>query len=162
MNRKCLSWTLLFVLTLSLRAGAEDTQIKGSDLKGFMPASATVDAFLKAMVESDLEAVMKTVDVPWFHDGRKIVESEDELRDLFRQPTDEKKLAGLQAEIKEVQLFEAVREKSTGTSGELLKSIAKDDDLVFIISTKIGTKSDEVLLLVRVKNDGAKIIGLRN
>jgi len=162
MYRKCLSWTLLFVLTLSLRVGAEDTQVKGSDLEGFMAAKTTVDKFFKAMLDGDLETIMATVEVPWFDDGTRIIESKDELRALLREPIDEKEFPDLKAEIKEVHQFKALRAKTTGSAGELLKKVAKDDDLVFIMNVTVGTKSDEMLLLVRVKNDGAKIIGLRD
>ena len=52
-------------------------------------ASATVDAFCKAMAKGDLEAVMPTVEAPWFQDDTGILQSMDELRSFARQLTTE-------------------------------------------------------------------------
>jgi len=163
MIRKRILWTILFaMLPIGQACAEEEPKLKGSNLEGFMTASATVDAFFKAMLEGDLDAVMATVDVPWFHDGKRILESKDELRDILREPIEEKELIGLKAEVKEVKKFESLRDSASGTTGELLKKVAKDSDLVFFMKVTVGTKNEEMLLLVRVKGDGAKIIGLRD
>lgn len=163
MIRKSILLALLFTSAPSLQAFAEDeSKPKGSDLKGFMAASATVDAFVKAMRDENLDAVMATVDVPWFHDGKKILQSKDELRDLFRKPIQEREFSGLKAEVKEVKRFESLRAQASGTTGELLKKVAKNDDLVFFMKVTVGAKSDDMVLLVRVKGDVAKLIGLRD
>lgn len=145
------------------QARAQDkTHPKGADLKGFMAASATVEAFLKGLSDGDIEAVMATVDVPWFDDGTKILRSEDELRDLLSEPVREKELVGLKAEVKEVVSFAILRDKSTGSAGELLKQVANDKDLVFLMTVTVGKKTDDMMLLVRVNDEKARIIGLRD
>ena len=127
-----------------------------------MAGSQVVDAFVKAMRSHDLDALMKTVDVPWFHDGKKIIKSEEELRVFFGEPLEEKEFSELKAEIMAVQQFQAVRDSLNGRTGELLKEVAHDDDLLFRLTISWGSRTEGMMLLVRVEEGGAKIIGLRD
>ena len=156
-------WGLLLGTALIAPAsGQDDSDPKGAELKGFMVASQAVNAFVKAMRNEDLDALMKVVEVPWFQDGKKIIKSKDELRGMFRGPLEEKDFSELQAEVLAVQQFRTLREKATGTTGELLKQVAQDEDLVFQLTVKLGSQTDGLMLLVRVSEEGAKIIGLRD
>ena len=164
MFRTAASWIATLSVTLFVgQALAQDkTPPKGADLEGFLAASATVEAFLKGISDGDIEAVMATVDVPWFDDGTKILRSEDQLRDLLSEPIREKELIGLNAEINEVLSFASLRDKATGSAGELLKQVANDKDLVFLMKVTVGRKTDDMMLLVRVNDGKARIIGLRD
>jgi hypothetical protein len=150
-------------LTFAIQVQSEETASPhGADVKGFMAGSAAVDAFVKAMRAEDLDGLMETVDVPWFLDGKKIVESKDELRAFFRKPLEEKDFSEMEAEIVKVQTFGSLKDKASGQTGELLKRIARDDDLFFQLKIKMGERSDGVYLLVRVDGGKGKVIGLRD
>jgi hypothetical protein len=162
MSRAVVSFALLCVAATLTPSFAEESPPKGSELSGFKAGAAAVEAFVKGLRDGDIEAVMATVDVPWFHDGKRIIESQDALRELLSEPIREREFSTLNAEITEVQQFKSLRDKASGTSGELLKKVAGDDDLIFLMKTTVGTKSDTLMLLVRVNGDEAKIIGLRD
>ncbi|MEQ8788286.1 MAG: hypothetical protein RIC55_18400 [Pirellulaceae bacterium] len=152
---------LCFLCAPQVLAG-DDSSVKGSELPGFMAASAAVDAFFQAMRAEDLDALMETVDVPWFHDGKKIVESKDELQTQFGGLLQAKDFSTIKATVKQVQAFGPLRDQASGQSGELLKKMAHDSDLFFHLEIALGEKSDGMILLVRVDDGKAKVIGLRD
>jgi len=152
---------LSIILFVGQSRAQDKSHPEGADLNGFAAASATVEAFVKGLSDGDIEGVMATVDVPWFDDGTKIIRSRDKLRELVAEPIREKELVGLTAEVKKVIRFAALRDKATGSAGELLKKVANDSDLVFLLKVTVGKKTDDMMLLVRVNGDKAKIIGLR-
>ena len=163
MFHKSASCVVLLLIPLIVQANAQDEpQPVGAELKGFMAGSQTINAFIKAMRNHDLDAVMKTVDVPYFHDGKKIIKSEEELRDLFREPLAEKEFSELKADIMAVKQFKTVQDSLNGKTGELLKEVAQDDDLMFRLTITWRSKMEGMMLLVRVTDGGAKIIGLRD
>jgi hypothetical protein len=135
---------------------------EGAHSRGFLAASAAVNAFVRAMRAEDLDALMETVDVPWFLDGKKIVESKDELRAFLRKPLKQKDFSDLKVEFVKVQTFGSLKDKASGQTGELLKRIARDDDLFFQLNIKVGERSDKLYLLVRVDGGKGKVIGLRD
>ena len=161
MVRTLIVWALLVGTALTSQASAQD-EPDGAELKGFMAGSQAVDAFIKALRNHDLDGLMKTVDVPFFKDGKEIVRTDEELRNFFQPPLEEKGFSELKADIMEVQQFKDVRDKATGDAGELLKKVAQDDDLMFRLTVNWGSKTEGMMLLVRVKEGGPKIIGLRD
>ncbi len=162
MLRTVLLSALLFAMTTSGQSFAEESKPKGAELRGFAAGSTVVEVFMKGLRDGNLDAVLATVDVPWYQDGTKILESKDALRDLLSEPIKERELADSSAKVVEVLQFKSLRDKASGTAGELLKKVAKDEDLVFLMKITVGTKSKDMMLLVRVNRDRAKIIGLRD
>lgn len=162
MVRTNLACVLLFAtMAIAPALAQEHRGPKGPAPKGFMVASATVDAFIKGLRDGNLDAVMATVDVPWVQEGVMILKTRDDLRKFLSQPVQEQDLSALKAEVNEVQNFKSVRNKGGGAD-ELLRQVAKDDDLVFRMKIAYESNSETLMLLVRVRGATAKIIGAGN
>ncbi len=153
------SWNriVVFLLVASIYAFSANAD---EDKK--RPSRETVDNFMKAMAAEDIEAVMRIVDVPWFHDGKKIIESKDELKQAFQQVFEKKDFANFKHEIKKESTYMAEVENLSAKDRELLKKMAKPSDVIFQLTVDNGERKDNIRMLVRVTDGKGKLIGIRD
>ncbi len=143
----------LAVLSTSQVLIAED---KPDDL-----AKEVVGQFMKALRGNNLEAVLEAADVPWFHDGKKIIKDRDELKKEFKELLDKKDLKALKFEIKRVVPYKDVRDQTNEEEQKLLDEVldrSKDDRVLLV---EIDGK-ERVALMVRVREGRAVLVGLRD
>jgi hypothetical protein len=122
-------------------------------------------AFLKAVKAKDLDALMKTVDVPFLKDEKgeakvieKIEDLKTDLKAVLEKLKDTDKIPG---EVSEVLDLPAIRKKIEGKKAEEeFKMIAKvlgDKGYALIL----GKPDDERgAVLVRIKDGNAKVVGI--
>jgi len=122
-------------------------------------------AFLKAVKAKDLDAVMKTVDVPYLNDEKgdfKVIEKVEDLKaDLKMKLEKIKDTEKIPTEVGEVLDLPAIRKKVAGKKAEEeLKHIEKVlGEKGYVVM--LGKPDDERgAVLVRIKDGKAKVVGL--
>ncbi len=143
----------LIVLSTSQVLIAED---KPDDL-----AKEVVGQFMKALRGNNLEAVLEAADVPWFHDGKKIIKDREELKKEFKELLDKKDLKALKFEIKRVIAYKEVRDQTNEEERMLLDEVldrSKEDRVLLV---EIDGK-ERVALMVRIREGRAVLVGLRD
>lgn len=145
----------LCVLVLPLTLGAEEPADKS--------AGETVEKFMAAVKSKDLDAVMQTVEVPWFHKGDEIIKERSELKKEFDSLFTKRDFKDLKFEIKKIAAFSAVREKTMGDERKLLDEVLTGDDRVVLLEIETEKKGKEkLILLVKVKEGKGKVVGIRD
>lgn len=125
-------------------------------------AKKVVGEFVTAVRGKDIDGLMKVVDVPWFHDGKKVIRERDELKKEFQEIFKKKDFATATYEVKEINRFGDVQGELNEQQRELLKGVMEKDDLVVTITLALGEKKDDVHLGVRFRKGEAKIVGLKD
>ncbi len=146
--------SLGLVLALALAAFAED--------KTDEQAKEAANQFMKAVKARDIDAVMKTVQVPWFHNGKKVIKERDELKQEFGKLFEKRDFAGLNYEIKQVVSYDSVRKKVNDKERELLDEVVGKDDRVVLVVLDNKMKEERVTLLVKQREGKAAVVGLRD
>jgi hypothetical protein len=127
-----------------------------------------VGQFIKALQAKDGGALMKTVDVPWFHDGKEVLRDRDKLKGEFEKIFQEKNLGELRFEIDQVltyaRLLEQFGDKVRENDRKLMDEVvSKDDRAVLLSVSKPGRDGKEkVLLLVRTTKGAPRVVGVRD
>jgi hypothetical protein len=127
-------------------------------------ARSAVDRFMKAFKAKDLPSLMDTVDVPWFHQSEKIIRDRAELEKAYRQLFEKSKdVSKLNYAIKVVSRYQEVRGKTSEEEQKLLDGVILADDRVVLIEIdQPARKKETVVLLVRIREGKARIVGLKN
>jgi hypothetical protein len=142
---------VLLLLATLLNADERDDQ-----------ARKAVADFLRALKAKDLEGILKLVDVPWFHDGQRVVRSRDELKTIFQKLLDKQSFADVVQTIKRIQPYANVSAQLEPSERALLDEVLeKDDRIVLLNVTKEGKQQESVVLLVRTREGKTAIVGIR-
>jgi hypothetical protein len=145
----------LCLLALPLALADEDKSDKSS--------REVVDQFMKATQKSDLGAVLKVVDVPWFHQGDRVIEKRDDLQKEFDLLFKKKNFADLKFELKRLVPYSEVRSKSMPEERQLLDAVLTANDRVALVQVDTEKKGKEnIVLLVRLKDGQAKVVGIKD
>jgi hypothetical protein len=133
----------------------------GAD-KGDALARGVAERYMKAVLDRDVDAVMKLVDVPWCHDAREIIKDKAKLREKFRDaPMRPNAFANAKVHIREVATLEKLREKKKGPPARqvsLGEVVGKDDRVVFVEVEHDG-RFQPVWLGVRLEKGEARVVG---
>lgn len=156
-------WAIL-ALTLSLATAAlvPSSKIRAAEVTSEQAVRSAVQTFLDAVRSQNSDAVMKTVDVPWFHMGEEIIKERDQLKSefdvLFRRRT----FSDLRYEIVRIAPYEMIRDRTSAEERRLLDAAISPKDHVVLISmdTQVN-KNRKIVLLVRVAGETAKVVGLK-
>ncbi len=151
-------FTLLALVSIFALCGT--TVLRADDKDDIAKKGLT--QFIDAMKSEDIEAVMKTVDVPWFHDGKKVIREKDELKQVLEKVFANEDASNVKFEIKKVTTFGAEKDKLGEKDRELLAEVARDDDRIFVLAIENNGESEKIAFLVRVGDKGAKVIGVRD
>src|SRR5262245_58188240 len=106
-------------------------------------------AFLKAVKEKDIDALMKTVDVPFLIEGKETFTKTEDLKDALKAFFDDVKPEKIPTEVGAVFDMEAIRKKTADdkTIFERLEKILGKNG--YMVMFKVGKK--EGGLFVRIK-----------
>jgi hypothetical protein len=128
-------------------------------------AKEVVVAFLKAIKAKDIDALMKTVDVPFYLDGvrRKPVATADDLKAKLRAELDRVKPEEVETEVGKVLDLPAIR-KEAGADADAKDSLIPDIEKVigkdgFVVPVLRDGK-ERYAVLVRIKDGKAKVVGV--
>ena len=146
-----------------LFAGFTALYASGAD-KEEEKARETAVAFLKAVKAKDIDAVMKTVDVPFLFDvggkSRLVTKSED-LRTMFKTFLGKVTPGKVPTDVGTVHNWRVLRKMAedageTETVGAIEKVLGKEGYAV-----AMGTKGKEIIgILVRIKDGKAVVVGV--
>ena len=74
--------------------------------------------------------MMKVVDVPWFHDKKKVIKDRNELRKEFATAFDAKNFQGLKCSVDGVVRVKDIRDKLNAKEKEMLDEVLNDRDVI--------------------------------
>jgi hypothetical protein len=126
-------------------------------------AAGIVGKFMAAVKGKDLEAVMRTVEVPWFHKGEEVIKERSELKKEFDSLFAKRDFGELKYEIKRIAAFSAIRDKTMGEERKLLDEVLSGSDRVVLLEIASEKKGPEKLvLLVKLSQDTAWVVGIKD
>jgi tyrosyl-tRNA synthetase len=129
-------------------------------------AKEAVEQILKAYKASDINAIMATVDTPWFHSGKEVIKDREQLkREFHKELSREKDRAGLQHKITDCMAYKTVRDKLKGEEQKLADEVLTEEDRVLLVrigKDVTGDQGDKVAFLVRIRDGKAKVVGLKD
>ena len=118
-------------------------------------ARAAVDQYMKAVKAKNLDDIMKTVDVPFYMDGKKNIKDQDELRKLCA-----KLEAHASYKIAIAYPYEELRTKLSKQDQELLKEVLAKGDYVLILEVVTANGGMErATIAVKIREGKAKVVG---
>lgn len=159
---RLLAAVLFFSFSGAVASGADKDEDKAKEV--------TV-AFLKALKAKDLDAIMKTVDVPFLisepltgQDGLKVIEKEDDLKAALKTAFEKIKDTGkIMTDVGDVQsaaeikkFFASQKDRNDETTKMIEKALGDNGYVVFL--GKPGERRGGIL--VRVKDGKAKVVGV--
>lgn len=125
-------------------------------------ARQVVEEFVKALQAKNLEATVRLVDVPWFHDGQRVIASRDELKPIFEKLLGQRDFAGISLVTKRVMAYDVVRPRLDPAERELIDGVLAEEDRVVLLGvTKGGKPQESVVILVRFRGGKPAIVGIR-
>jgi len=123
-------------------------------------ADEAAQRFMKALKAEDLDAVMDSVDIPFFI-SRNNISTLDELRQKFAEIFQKKSLSAIEFKLKEIHRIEFAPEQLDVRDRETIKQILSKDDRVVIETVKTPRNEETIVVLVRLKDGAGKVAGFR-
>lgn len=158
MRIRTLALAACLTLPLLLQVGG----IRGEDAPSERAVHAAVEAFLEAVKSQSSDAVMKTVDLPWFHMGEEIIKERDKLKGEFDALFRRRTFSDLRFEILKTAAYEMIRDRTTPEERQLLDAVLGPKDAVVLVSMDTQmNRNRKVVLLVRSSGKEAKVVGLK-
>jgi hypothetical protein len=123
--------------------------------------------FYESFENRDLDVLMNTVEAPWYHDGKAVLHSKGEVRAEFKALMEKRRdVKGRKvADVKGVHCFHTVRERISPNDRKLLDQVVKDDDYLVLVVLKSEADpkvTENIVVLVRVKDGSARVVGIKN
>lgn len=124
--------------------------------------------FYVAYENGDVDTVQAMAVIPWYHDGRAVIRTPDELRIELKKFIEQRdSTSGKRVpDIKLVAGFAAMKERTPAKDRELLEQVARDDDYLALVMLKPADpnskKTENVVLLVRLKDGKVCAIGVKH
>lgn len=156
-----LRWPFLGVLAaLVLLCG--DLSARDSKPAAEETVRSAVTAFLEAVKRHSSEAVMKTVDVPWFHMGEEILKDREQLKKEFDVLFRRRSFSDLRFEILRTAAYEVVRERTSPEERKMLDAVLAPKDYIVLVGVEgPDSKDRKIVLLVRITGAEGKVVGLK-
>jgi hypothetical protein len=169
-------WCLLLSPCLAFLLAAGDARLSDDHDHDHDPArkkleklaSEAVVKFYEAFEGRDLDALLIAVETPWFHDGKTVLSTKEDVRNEFkvllakRRDVKQRKVA----DVKAVFDYGAVRQRTDPADRRLLDQVVKEDDQLVLVVLKPepgkpGT-TENVVVLVKIREGVAKVVGVKN
>ncbi len=150
----------LFLLLAALPCVGQDRAPAPAD-----QAKAAAEAFMKGFQLLNLDDILKTVDVPWFHDGKTVIYETKELEADFGKLLERYRgTPKVKYELTKQHAYGAARDKLEPSKRKLVDEVLTEKDFLQVVQlTNPDTgKKETVILFVRVKDGKAKVVGLEN
>lgn len=128
-------------------------------------ATAAAEAFLRGFQFLNLDDIMKSVDVPWFHDGKTVIHDRKELEDEFARLLDRYRgTPKMQFELKKQMTYGSLRDSLEPEERKLVDEVLRPEDFVQLVRLKNPqtNKGESIVLFVRGKEGEFKVVGLKN
>ena len=125
-------------------------------------------SFYTSFENGDSEKLFSMSMSHWYHDGQSIISTSDVLRSELRKFVEQRdtKNGKRVPEVKMVSSYGVMKARMTTKDRELLEQVVKDDDYLALVMLKpavgVARKSDNVVLLVRIKDGKASAIGVKH
>jgi hypothetical protein len=137
------------------------------DKKTVQVTSDITVKFYEAFENRDVDAILETIETPWYHDGKAILHSKDEVRTEFKALLEKRREVKTRkvAEVKGVHCYHTVRERVSANDRKLLDQVVREDDYLVLVQLKQANSpgtTENVVVLVRVKDGAARVIGVKN
>jgi hypothetical protein len=155
---------LLAALTLILVPAA-----LAGDAPDDVPAKEAVHRFMRAFRSTKIDELMATVDVPWFHNSKKLIRDRDELKQefeqLFERDPDRDTISFI---IARAATYRTIRGQVNAAERKLLDEVLGPDDWVVLIvihredKARKERRRESVAILVRVRAGQTAVVGLRS
>ena len=162
-------WTPFLLMTFFMTPAFDDGHVGCThlDKKTVKVTSEVTVKFYEAFESRDLEALMETVEAPWYHDGKAVLHSKDEVRAEFKALLEKRRdVKGKKiADVKGVHCYHTVRERISPGDRKLLDQVVKEDDYLVLVVLKDEQNpraTENVVVLVRVKDGAGKVLGVKN
>jgi hypothetical protein len=157
---------LLLVLCGPVLADGHD-QCVHLDKKLLKLTSDVTVKFYDAFENRDLDALLTTIETPWYHDGKAVLHTKDEVRAEFKALLDKRRdvKSRKAADVKGVHCYHTVRDRISPNDRKLLDQVMKEDDylvLVILKSEDNAKAAENVVVLVRIKDGIARVIGIKS
>lgn len=158
---------LSFVLAGSALPQDDHAQCNHLDKKTLKLTSEVTAKFYEAFENKDLDGLIETIEAPWYHDGKAVLHSKDEVKAEFKALLDRRRdVKGRKtADVKGVHCYHTVRDRISPNDRKLLDQVVKEDDYVVLVVLKDEQNpkvTENVVVLVRVKDGAAKVVGVKN
>lgn len=130
--------------------------------------SETARKFYTAFESGNLDVMLGMSTVPWYHDGKTVVRTEDVLRVELKKLNDQRETSHGKrvADIKLVAAYALMKDRMPPQDREMLEQVVRDDDYLALVMLKpqdvTNKKSENVVLLVRLKDGKPSVIGLKH
>jgi hypothetical protein len=149
----CLSFFLLATPSFAIQGKDPDAQAK-----------AVLLQFLQARQAKNLDALMKTVDVPWYHDGKSVMTDLKEVEAEFRSLILRKNQPQVEFEVKHLVPYRVMVSLFKEHERRMTDQVLSPEDRVAIIAVRtVGSNKEEKLLLfIRLRDGQAKMAGIMN
>jgi hypothetical protein len=162
-----MSLHLLVFVVCSLLVPDGHGQCNHLDAKTLKLTSDITVKFYESFENRDLDAVLATIDAPWYHDGKAVLHSKDEVRAEFKALLEKRRdVKGRKvADVKGAHCYHTVRDRINPNERKLLDQVVKDDDYLVLVVLRAENNSkanENVVVLVRVKDGAAKVLGVKN
>jgi len=123
--------------------------------------------FYLAYENGDVDTILAMTVVPWYQDGKAILRTQDELKVELKKFLDQRDTSSGKRvpDVKLVAAFALMKERTAAKDRELLEQVARDDDYLALVMLKpadLNKKSENVVLLIRLKDGKAFAIGVKH
>lgn len=153
-----LTFLVAVVPCIALGRGVQDDKPDKRDLL----AKEATERFVKALIVEDAGAVMKTADVPFFWDGREIIQERGKLQTEFERVFARKDLTQLKYELKECHAFDRLPKNAFNEKDlKILSEILEKTDRVVLVMWKAPAR-DGMAIAVRLRDGKATVAGFRD
>lgn len=149
----------LVVVVSSVPVGAPAADKDKKEVQVDRPTKKAVAAFCGALRNNDSEAMMKAVDVPWFHAGKKVIRDRDSLKQEAKEMVQKDfRMAGFY--YKNLSRFGDVMGELNEQQRQMAKGVIDKDDKVVTLQVFLPKGGEHTLhLIVRGKGE-PKVIGI--
>jgi hypothetical protein len=134
----------------------------GDDLEA--AAQTVLKDFFRARERRNLDDLMKTVDVPWYHDGKSVITDRKELAQEFHGLLARKGQSKADYQVRRLLPYRLLKDRFTADERRMIDSVLTDEDRIALVTVRpAGTDQESTMLLfVRLRNGQAKVVGIRN
>lgn len=151
-------------LLCSLLVAAQDD----SKLPQVKQTTELAERFYAAWENGNVEGLLTYSTLPFYLDGQAVIEQQDVLQLELKKLNDKREKAHGKrtADVKLVASYGMMKERMPAKDRAMLEKVVRDDDylaLVMLKPTDVNNrKSENVVLLARIKDGKATVIGIKH
>jgi hypothetical protein len=123
-----------------------------------------IERFMQATKGEDLDGIMKLVDVPWYHQGDRIIQEREQLKNEFKGLFEKADFGDLSFSLKKIVTYSEVRDQTNAEERKLLDEVLTKTDRVVLLQVERAKskQKDSVVVLVRLRDGKVNIVGVKD